>query len=271
MLRKMYPWIVILSLLIISTSCSDFRKIQKSTDWKVKYDAAIKYYEKEDYFRASTLFEEIMPYIRGSRESELVLFYNAYAHFYQKEYLLSSHYFKNFYDTYNRSEYAEESYYMHAFSLFKQSPVFNLDQSSTEEALVSLQTFLNRYPNSEYRDDAIEILEKLMDKLERKSFENAKQYFELGYLQSAMIAFENFRKDYPDSQWNEEVSYYMVLASYKYARQSIPSRQKERYYECVEHYEYFVDNYSYSDQLKDAEELYADSIKAIEELTSNNL
>jgi outer membrane protein assembly factor BamD len=271
MLGKVYHKFVIVSLLVISVSCSDFRKIQKSTDWKVKYDAAMKYYEKEDYYRSSTLFEEIMPYIRGSREAELVQFYNAYAHFHQKEYLLASHYFKNFYDTYNRSEFAEESYYMYAFSLFKQSPIYNLDQSSTEEALVALQNFLNRYPNSEYRKDIDDIMGKLMDKLERKAYQNAKQYYDLGYLNSAMIAFRNFRKDFPDSQWNEDVSFLMVLCSYQYAKKSIPSKQKERYYECVSHYEHFVDNYSYSKQIKDAEDYYDQSIKAIEQLTENNL
>ena len=77
MFGKVSHKIVILSLLIISVSCSDFRKIQKSSDWKLKYDAALKYYEKEDYYRAATLFEEIMPFLRGSKESELVQFYNA--------------------------------------------------------------------------------------------------------------------------------------------------------------------------------------------------
>ncbi len=237
----------------------------------MKYDAAIKYYENKDYYRSTVLFEEIMPFIRGSKEAELVQFYNSYAHFYEKDYLLSAHYFKTFFDTYNRSEYAEEALYMHAFSLYKQSPNFNLDQTSTMEAIQAIQVFLNRYPTSEYKKDAIDIMAQSMDKLEEKAYKNAKQYYDLGYLKSAIISFDNFQMDYPDSQWNEEVGYLMIQAAFKFAKSSIPSKQKERYYDCVEYYQNFVDNYVDSGYIKQAESLYSQSIEAIEDLTAKNL
>lgn len=237
----------------------------------MKYDAAIQYYENEDYFRSTVLFEEIMPYIRGSREAEQAQFYNAYAHYHQKDFLLSSHYFQTFFETYNRSEFAEEALYMYAYSLYRQSPNYNLDQTSTMEAIEAIQVFLNRYPTSDYRDDAVDIMAELMDKLERKAFENARLYYDLGYLRSAIICFDNFQKDYPDSQWNEDVAFFMVEASYRYARSSIPSKQKERYYDCVEYYQNLVDEYADSGYLKRAENYYSESIEAIEQLTANNL
>ncbi len=267
---------IIISLLVLSVSCSDFRKIQKSTDWKVKYDAAIKYYENQDYYRSITLFDEIKPYIRGSKEAELVDFYYAYAHFYQKQYLLSSHYFKTFYDTYNRSEHAEEALYMNAFSLYKQSPVYDLDQSSTVEAITALQTFLNRYPNSQYREDVINEMKELMGKLEHKAFENAKLYYQLrdynpGMIHSAMIALDNFIKDYPDSELSEEASFLLVQSAYRYAKLSIASKQKERYYDCINYYNAFVDNYPKSEHIKEIQGFYSDSLDAIEKLNARNL
>ena len=77
--------ITLLSLTLL-IGCSEFRKIQKSTDWRLKYDAAVKYYERGDrgdYIKASMLFEEILPTIRGMPEAETANFYFAYAHFYQ--------------------------------------------------------------------------------------------------------------------------------------------------------------------------------------------
>ncbi len=263
--------ILIVSLLVLYVGCSEFRKIQKSDDWKLKYDAALNYYEKKDYYRSIILFDQIMPYIRGSAEAELVQFYYAYAHFYQKQYLLASHYFKNFHDTYNRSEYAEEAYYMYGFSLFKQSPAYNLEQSSTVEAITAIQTFLNRYPQSEYRNEAINIQAELRLKLEKKAYENAKLYLTLGNLNSALIALDNFRKDFPDSMLSEDASYLLVEASYKYARASIPSKQKERYYDCIEHYEEFIDAYPGSKYLRDLQNYYSSSISQIEKLTEETL
>jgi len=270
-MKKAFVNLLILSLLVLYIGCSEFRKIQKSDDWKLKYDASLKYYEKKDYYRAVILFDQIRPYIRGSAEAELIEFYYAYAHYYQKQYLLASHYFKNFHDTYNRSEYAEEAFYMYGYSLYKQSPVFNLEQSSTVEAITAIQTFLNRYPRSEYREEAIEIQAELRLKLEKKAYENAKLYFTLGNLNSALIALDNFRKDYPDSELAEDASFLLVETSFKYARESIPSKQKERYYDCIEHYEEFVDNYPDSKYLKDIQDFYSNSINQLEKLTEETL
>ncbi len=263
--------IIIISLLVIYAGCSEFRKIQKSDDWKLKYDAALKYYERKDYYRSVILFDQIKPYLRGSQEAEQIEFYYAYAHYYQKQYLLASHYFKNFHDTYNRSDYAEEAFYMYGYALYKQSPSYNLDQSSTVEAITAIQTFLNRYPTSEFREDAIKVQAELRLKLERKSYENAKLYFELGRLNSAMIALDNFRKDFPDSQLSEEASYLLVQASFKYAKASIPSRQKERYYDCIEYYEEFIDSYPESKYARNIQSFYSDSIEEIEKLTEETL
>ncbi len=261
----------LLLVAVFSIGCSDFRKIQKNPDWKVKYEAAIKYYKNKDYHRSTLLFDEIMPFIRGTQEGELVQFYNAYANYYQKQYLMSSHYFKTFYDTYTRSEFAEEAFYMYAYSLYKQSPPYDLDQTSTIEAINAMQIFLNRYPGSKYRTDATNILAELTRKLELKAFENAKQYYTIGHLRAAIVAFENFGKDYPGSVFNEDVYYYRILSTYNYAKQSIPSKQKQRYYDCVEVYQNFVDEYPDSKYIKEVENYYSNSLKAIEYLTKHNL
>ncbi len=271
MIKKVAKNTLILSLLVLYVGCSEFRKIQKSDDWKLKYDAALEYYERKDYYRSVILFDQIMPYIRGSAEAELVQYYYAYAHYYQKQYLLGSHYFKNFHDTYNRSDYAEEAYYMYGYSLYKQSPIYNLEQSSTIEAITAIQTFLNRYPASAYRKEAVNIQAELRLKLEKKAYENAKLYVTLGRLSSAMIALDNFKQDYPDAFLAEDASYLLVQSSFDYAKKSIPSKQKERYYDCIEHYEEFIDNYPESKFLKDIQDYYSNSINQIEKLTEDTL
>jgi outer membrane protein assembly factor BamD len=271
MIRTVPRNLLIISLLVLYVGCSEFRKIQKSDDWKLKYDAALKYYERKDYYRAVILFDQIRPYLRGTAEAEQVEFYYAYAHFYQKQYLLASHYFKNFYDTYNRSDFAEEAFYMHGYSLYRESPIYNLDQSSTVEAIAAIQTFLNRYRGSEFREDAIKIQVELRQKLETKAYENAKLYLQLNELNSALIALDNFAKDFPDSQLNEEAGSLLVEASYKFARASILSRQKERYYDCIEYYESFVDSYPKSKYLKSLQTYYVNSIQQIEKLTEETL
>jgi len=251
---------------VLASSCSKFRKIEKNPDWRVKYEAGLNYYEKKEYYKASVLFEQIMPVVRGLPEGEKVQFYMAYCQYYQKLYLMSSHQFRLFYQTYGRSNMAEESQFMYAYSLYMAAPPANLDQSSSVEAMNAMQLFLNRYPYSSFRDEAIKVIDISQAKLEQKGFENAKQYYKIGMYKAAIIAFDNFKSDFPDSNFNEEAAYYKMLSQYELALESITSRQKERFNNVVELYLSFVDTYPKSNLLKEAEKLYIESLNRITKL-----
>lgn len=267
-LLKTHIWV---ALVILAASCSKFRRISKSEDWRVRYEAALNYYEKKDYYRASMLFEDVMPVVRGLPEGEKVEFYLGYCQFYEKTYLLAANQFKTFYETYGRSTLAEEAHYMYAYSLYSSAPSSNLDQSDGVEAMDAMQVFLNKYPDSKFRDKAGEVIAICHDKLEVKGFENAKQYLTLRSYQAAMISFENFRKNYPDSKYLEEVSYLKVVSQFKLAEKSFPNLQPKRFGQVIELYQEFVDSYPESKFLKDAERMYSESrtrISAAKEVKS---
>ena len=257
-------------VVVLGSACSKFRKIQKSEDWEVKYKAAMDYYEKEDYYKAGVLFEELLPILRGSKEAEKASYYYAYSQYHQKQYISSAHYFETFYQTYNRSEFAQEAMFMNAYSLYLESPDPMLDQTSTMQAVQSMQSFINRYPTSEFRAQASEIIDELQRKLEKKAFENAKQYHKLNRFKAALVAFENFKKDFPDSGLIEEVEFLMIDSQHQLATASIYSKRKERYLDTVELYQEFVDDYPESNFLKQAENLYKDSVDQIDKLARIN-
>src|SRR5689334_9844110 len=102
--RTLYKATLWIAVIILVTSCSKFRRIQKSEDWRVRYEAGLQYYAKKDYYRASILFEDILPIVRGLPEGEKVEFFLAYCQFYEKTYLLASNQFRTFYETYGRSQ-----------------------------------------------------------------------------------------------------------------------------------------------------------------------
>lgn len=273
-MRNSQLTILFLSLVFVLSSCSEFRKIQKSTDWEKKYEAAIKYYENQDYYKASVLFEELLPVLKGSQRAEMANFYYAYSHYYQENYIMSSHYFKTFFETFGRSQYATEAYYMYAYSLYKDSPRYTLDQTSTKEAVTALQTFANRYPNSDYREQATQIIDELQTKMELKAYENAKLVYKLkdnrvgAYLKASIVVFETFQNDYPDSQYNEEIRYLLLEAKHYLATKSMASLQKERYSETIEEYYSFLEAYPNSRFIKKAQSLYDDSLNQLEKIKS---
>jgi len=236
----------------------------------VKYEAALTYYEKEDYYKASVLFEQILPIVRGLPEGEKVQFYLAYCQFYDKLYLLSSEQFRTFYETYGRSALAEEARYMYAYSLFAASPNTNLDQSNSVEAMAAMQEFLNRYPNSKFKEKAVQVIFTTQEKLEKKGFDNAYQYFRMRSYKAAIVALNNFKDNFPDSEYLEEAYYLVVVSEFRIAQQSIYSKQPERYKAVVEHYKEFLDRYPESKFLKDAEKYYAESLEKLNQSKNTN-
>lgn len=269
-MQKLSAPVSFILVLFFLISCSNFRKIEKSQDWRVKYEAGLNYYNKKDYYRASVLFEQILPIVRGLPEGEKVQFYLAYCQFHDRLYLLASEQFKTFYETYGRSALAEEARFMHAFSLYQSSPNPNLDQSSSIEAMAAMQQFINRFPNSQFRERAVEVINTTQQKLEEKGFENARQYYKMKIYTAAIVALNNFKQNFPDSKYIEEAYYLVILSEYKHAQQSIQSKQPERFRAVVDHYQEFLDRYPDSRFLRDAEKLYADSLEKINSLKSTN-
>jgi outer membrane protein assembly factor BamD len=270
-MRKGLAFLTITLIVLLSVSCSKFRKIEKSADWRVKYDAALNYYAKKDWYKASVLLESILPIVRGLPEGEKTQFYLAYCQFNERYYLLAAEQFKTFYETYGRSSFAEEARYMYAYSLYEASPNPNLDQTSSIEAMAAMQEFLNRYPNSKLREKSIEVIFTAQEKLEKKGFDNAYQYYRMRSYKAAIVSLNNFKNNFPDSDYLEEVSYLVIASEYKLALQSIPSKQIDRFKSVVEHYKEFIDDYPQSEFLKEAEKYYADSLSKLNKTKNNNI
>lgn len=263
-------WSVLFVVLL--GSCSPFSKLQKNGTQDEKYKGAVEYYKKGDWYRAGMLFEELIPVLKGSNESEMAQFYYAYTQYHQQLYSVSAELFKRFYETFARSDKAQEAQYMYALSQYKDTPKYNLDQSNTVVATSALQDFINAYPDSEYRDECTKMILELRHRLEQKAYEKAKLYhktsgFNIASLKSAVVSIDNFQKEFPDSQYNEELAYLKVDAQYNYALNSLDTKQKERFAEAVTFYQALIDKYPQSKYVKQAEKMYEASVKEVERLT----
>lgn len=252
--------LAIFFLLISTVSCSKFNSTLKNPDWRVRYKIATEYYEKEDYYRAGILFEELIPILRGLPEAEKVQLNFAYCNFHQGQYSMSSHYFKTFFNTYRRSEAAEESLFMQAYSLYSDSPNSNLDQESTHTAIEAFQNFVNTFPKSSYALQSDTLIRELRFKLESKYYDIAKLYGKLDNYKSAVVSLENFQKDFPDSQYLEEIAFLKIQAGYNLARDSYYTKQKERYEKTIEYYQNFVEKYPKSAKIREAEKYFENAL-----------
>jgi len=279
--RPLFGVLLVLILGMLS-SCGKYLSVMRSDDPDLKYRTAMELYEKKKYSEANLLYEAVLPNLKGQDGAEVGSYNNAWCYFYMKQYVMSAFYFREFTETYPRSQYAEEAMFMHAKSLFMDSPDFDLDQTSTTDALRAIQSFANTYYTSSHMEEINSMADKLNFKLEKKAFENAKTYYKIGnynayMFKAAVVAFIDFQNSYPNSAFLEEVGYLKLDASYKLAKESFEAvikkgekiyLKKDRFYETIEYYNSFIEKFPGSKYKRDAENIYETTLKELNKLKS---
>lgn len=263
--KRLLTITIYLLLAVVITGCkSKFEKLRTSNDTAKKYQEALKFYNNEQYTKALVLFEDLVQRYKGRAEAEDLYFYYADTHYKLDDYTTARYHFKNFADTYPNSRKAEEARYMAAYCFYLESPIYSLDQENTYKAIEALQLFINLYPKSERVAEASKLIQDLRFKLETKSYENAKLYLTIGDYQSAVIAFRNSLRDFPDTPYAEEMEFLMIEAQYLYAKNSYESRQEQRFNEAISLANEFKENYPSSKYTKDANQYIQSSKEGIE-------
>jgi outer membrane protein assembly factor BamD len=262
----MKKFLLPLLLLLVLASCSKFSRVQKKGTTEQKYQAAIRYFDKKDYYRASVLFEDIIPILKGTEQSEKANYYYAYTQYYQGNLILAATYFKRFSETFPRSDYKEDAMYMHARSLFEDVPKYSLDQTNAYDATKGIQNFLNAFPKTEHLEDCNFMLDNISTKLEKKTYNLSKAYYRQRHYKAAVLSLDNFRKEFPKSDYSEEVSFMILDSKYNYAKRSIEEKKRERYNLAIEYYQIYLDEFPSGKYLKKAELVYSNSVAKLEKL-----
>lgn len=265
-INKRIGFSVLLIVALATQGCkSKFEKLKASNNIAKKYQEGVKLYNNKNYTKALALFDDLVGRYRGQSEAEDLYYYYSYTHYRLRDYVTARYHFKIFADTYPSSPKAEECRYMAAYCFYLESPTYSLDQANTIKAIDALQLFINLYPKSDRSQEAAKLIQDLRDKLEIKSFENAKMYLEIGDYKSAVIAFKNSMRDYPDTKFAEEMEYLTIKAQYLYAKNSFENKQEERFNEAIQLHAEFSETYPGSKFSKDAEQLKKDAEKGIED------
>lgn len=259
----------ILIVVLLNSSCkTKFEKIRISNDPERILREAHAYFDAEDYYKAQTLYELAIPAFRGKLEGEKIFFNYAYTHYNTKQYMLSSHYFKNFANTFGNSERKEEADYMAAYSHFAMSPAHNLDQSESEKAIEAFQLFMNTYPDSERVKDCNKLITDMRAKMEDKAFEEGKLYYDLKRYSSATTSLANMLKDFPETDKAAEVRYLIAKASYLLADNSVYLKKEERYTEAIARCNDFLKKHSRTKFKEDVASYLEDSTKELNKITN---
>jgi outer membrane protein assembly factor BamD len=233
---KIISFSILSCVWITLVSCSDYQKLLNSDDVPEKYKQAEVFYNNGEYRKANRLLEQILPTYRGKPQAQRVIFFFADSYFQTRSYNLAAYQYESFVKSYPKSERVQEATFKAAKSYYHQSPSYSLDQEDTYKAIEKLQIFINLYPNSQYNPEANQMISELQEKLEKKDFEIAKQYFTIRDYRASIKANDNFIANFPGTKFREEALYTKFLSLYEIAINSIFSKKEKRLKELQEQY-----------------------------------
>ena len=253
-------------LLAVMSGCSGYNKILKASDYNTKYSLAKMYFMEGHYTNCSTILEECVAYQRGTSESEESMYLLATCYYNLDDYLSASQYYMACYRSFPNSTYSEHCLFWSGKSLFLDTPDPRLDATSTSNAIVQLQRFVETYPDSKFRPEAEQMIYTMYDRLVEKELGTAELYYNMGnYLgnnyRSSIIVAQNALRDYPYTKYREQLSILVLKAKFQMAQESVLEKRDDRYCDAIDEYYAFRNEFPESTFMKEADKMLRISTK----------
>ncbi|MFW6100753.1 MAG: outer membrane protein assembly factor BamD [Bacteroidota bacterium] len=264
----MFKQIIKIALLLLiigglAVSCQ-YDKLLKSSNYKLKYNKALEYYNEGDYVKAQGLFEQLNPVFKATDRADTVQFYLAKSYFKQENYILAENHYQEFVETFGNHEWADEAEFQSAYCNYLLSPRPELEQSYTRKAIEKFDLFITRHPDHQKVPQCHEYIQELRDKLAIKAYKSAKLYYDMGDYRAAVVALENCLKRFPETTHREQIQYLILRSKFLLASNSVPSKEEERFQETLNTYHTFTSDYPDSEYKKEVEKIYNITQKNLE-------
>ena len=240
MKQKLFYIAAFIAVVAAFCGCSSIQRVINTGDAELILERGIMYYDAQKWQKAIALLEHCTPFYKGTLKEDTIAFYKARAYFKDRDYGTASERFDEFRRSFGRSEFLEDAEAMYAISLYNMCPAPERDQTNTALALVAISEFMSHYPKSEQIHLFEDMTKDLTWRLHEKAYINAYTYYKIERYNSAIIAFRNALKKYPDSHRREDLMYHIVKSSFLYAEQSVVTKKLDRYMAALDAYYTFV-------------------------------
>lgn len=261
--------ITILAIAVFAAGCTGSGRLRYDSPQEA-FDRGKEYFDRGKFDRAIDYFQAVFDYGRTTEQAADAQLYLARSYFENGEYILAANEYTRFLSVYRNDPSAESAEYERAMSYYRQSPGYQLDQTPTEQAITYFQLFLDRFPQSELKEDAEERIRELREKLARKEFAGAELYERRELYEAAALSYVRVFDKYPDTRWADNALLGAIRTYILFSEQSIRGRQQERLRTAVDNYERLVQLFPDSPLLKEAEQYYEQAANRLSELASTS-
>ncbi len=265
-LRTTHSVLLLMIIAVTVGACANKNAIKPGDTVDVAFDKAKALYDKQKYGDAARAFETVLSLGRGTDQAREAQYLLADSYFKNREYIISASEYRRYVTFYPRSERREEAEFMEAYSYYKISPRFKLDQTDTERAITLFRVFISKYPDSEKSTEAAGLVDEMRNKLARKSFTSANMYFNLKLYNSAAMYYQVTIDNFPETEYAEQSLAKQVQAYTLYADMSVPERQAERYQLAVDSWQRYTQLFPNGKNRGSAESFYNTARNALDRI-----
>lgn len=178
------------------------------------YNEALVLMNAGSYRNAMVKFEEVdrlHPHTEYGRKSQVMLAFAAYSRGNYDDAIVAANRFVKLYPNHEDAPYA---YYIIGNSYYKQIPDVTRDQGETQKALQSFEALLEKFPESEYAEDARTKIQATKDQLAGKEMEVGRYYLERDDNLAAINRFRKVVTDYQTTRHVEEALFRLTESYY---------------------------------------------------------
>ena len=260
-LRKIF--FVLVAIAALASCKSQYEILLNSNDADVKYEAAFDYFNNGKFSKAASIFESLSVLTDGTERDDTVRYYWGLSNYKFRDYYTAETNFDQFIQRYPRSPFTSEARFLRLDCLYRQTLRYELDQTPTYTAINAISEYVIEFPSTTHMQECNDMLRELNERLDRKAYEGAKLYYRMEDYLASRVAFRNVLKEDADNIYREDILYYIAMSSYKYAHQSVPAKQKERYLSFVDDYLNFIGEIPESHYRRELDSFYHKAQRAL--------
>lgn len=244
-------------LLGLASGCkSEYETLLMSNDTDAKYSAAFDLFNRKKYSKAAAMFESMTVLVDGTEREDTVRYYWGLSNYRDRDYITAETNFSRFLERFPMGAFSEDASFLRLDCLFRSTYRYELDQGPTRACIIAINEFVKEHPGSRYTEACFQMVDELTERLDRKALEEGKLYYNMEYYKSAHVDFKNILKNNSENIYREDILYYTALSSYKYAKLSVASKQRERFLVFVDDYLNFIGEYPDSKYRRELDGLY---------------
>jgi len=203
--------------LLLLTACDSaeekeakLAEVEKVEPVEDLYNKALDTLNDHDWKEAKKQFEEVErqhPYSAWAKKAQML---NAYASYKNLDYEEAIAILRRYTELYPGDDQVSYAYYLIALSYYEQISDVGRDQSITQDALLSLNEVIRRFPRSDYARDAELKRDLTIDHLAGKEMEIGRYYISRKEYLAAIKRFEKVVKDYQGTSHVPEALHRLV-------------------------------------------------------------